>query len=287
MVEVDPETGRVEIEHYVAVDDCGNVINPMIVDGQVHGGVAQGDRPGAVRGDRLRRGRPAADRPLVDYLIPTAAELPSIELDRTVTPTPVNPLGAKGVGEAGTIAAPPAVVNAVVDALAHLGVDHVDMPLQPERVWQAIRTRKGGGRDPAPFDYAGPRRLEEAIALLVGRRRREAARRRSEPDAADEAAARPPAVLVDIGRVEGLRYVREDGDADRDRRADAHPTSSRSPHAAMLPGRCAEAAAEIGDPQVRNRGTIGGSLAHADPHADLPAALVAVGGSVTVRAGSG
>jgi carbon-monoxide dehydrogenase large subunit len=138
VAEVDGETGQVEIQRYIAVDDCGNVINPLLVDGQVHGGVAQGLGQAlweqAVYDDdgQLVTGE------LTDYAIPKATMIPWIESAHTVTPSPVNPLGVKGVGEAGTIGASPAVVNAVVDALSHLGVRHLDMPLTPERLWKTI-----------------------------------------------------------------------------------------------------------------------------------------------------
>ena len=139
-VAVDTETGKVEILRYLAVDDCGNVVNPMIVDGQVHGGVAQGIAQALFEETVFdEQGQPLTVG-LVDYMIPSAAELPSIRTARTVTPTPVNPLGAKGVGEAGTIAASAAVVNA---ACAALDLDHLDMPLQPARVWAALN---GGAR---------------------------------------------------------------------------------------------------------------------------------------------
>jgi carbon-monoxide dehydrogenase large subunit len=136
MVEVDRETGRVSIERYLAVDDCGRVVNPMIVDGQVHGGVAQSIAQALFEETVYDEEGQLLTGNLVDYMIPSAAEIPPIETERTETPTPVNPLGAKGIGEAGTIAATAAVVNAVCDAL---DVDHLDMPLQPERVWKAIR----------------------------------------------------------------------------------------------------------------------------------------------------
>ncbi len=143
VVEIDRETGVVRLVRYVAVDDVGNVINPMIVDGQIHGGIAQGVGQAlweeAVYDDdgQLLTGT------MLDYALPRAHNLPSYELDRTVTPCPHNPLGVKGVGEAGAIASPAAVVNAVVDALFHLGVRHLDMPLTPEKVWRAM---KEGGR---------------------------------------------------------------------------------------------------------------------------------------------
>jgi carbon-monoxide dehydrogenase large subunit len=129
----------VKLKRYIAVDDIGNVINPMIVDGMVHGGVAQGAgqalQEGAVYGDngQLLTGS------MLDYAVPTAEDLPPFETARTVTPSPVNPMGVKGAGEAGTIAASPAIVNAAVDALWHLGVRHLDMPLRPESVWRAIQ----------------------------------------------------------------------------------------------------------------------------------------------------
>ncbi len=138
VVEIDSETGEVVLERYVAVDDVGNVINPMIVEGQVHGGLAQGIGQAlwenAVYDDhgQLLTGT------LLDYAVPRAHMLPSFETDRTVTPCPHNPLGVKGVGEAGSIASPATVTNAVVDALSPYGVSHLDMPLTPEKIWRAI-----------------------------------------------------------------------------------------------------------------------------------------------------
>jgi carbon-monoxide dehydrogenase large subunit len=145
-VEIDRETGRVKILRYVAVDDVGNVINPMIVEGQVHGGIAQGVGQalfeGAVYDDS---GQPIAGT-YMDYTMPRADDLPMFEVDRTVTPCPHNPLGVKGAGEAGTIASTACVVNAVVDALWHEGVKDIPMPMTPERVWRALHT----GGDGAP-----------------------------------------------------------------------------------------------------------------------------------------
>ena len=141
--EVDRDTGAIEIRRYIAVDDCGKIINPLIVAGQVHGGVAQGLGQAlweqAVYDDsgQLLTGE------LTDYAVPKAHLMPWIESSHTETPSPVNPLGVKGVGEAGTIGCSPAVVNSVVDALAPLGVRHIDMPLTPEKIWNAIQQ---GGR---------------------------------------------------------------------------------------------------------------------------------------------
>jgi carbon-monoxide dehydrogenase large subunit len=138
VVEVDLDTGGVRQLRHVAVDDCGRILNPMLVRGQQHGGIAQGIAQALyeeVRVDEV--GNPITGT-LMTYLMPSAAELPSFECDNTETPTPVNPLGAKGIGESGSIGATPAVQNAVVDALAYLGVRHVDLPCSPERVWRAI-----------------------------------------------------------------------------------------------------------------------------------------------------
>jgi carbon-monoxide dehydrogenase large subunit len=145
VVEVDTETGHTDLLRYVAVDDCGVVINPMIVDGQIHGGVAFGIAEALYEEVIYDEHGNLATSTLTQYLVPSAAEMPSFELDRTETPSPTNPLGVKGIGEAGTIAAPPAVINAVVDAVSHLGVTEVGKPATPERVWRAIKDAQGGG----------------------------------------------------------------------------------------------------------------------------------------------
>jgi aerobic carbon-monoxide dehydrogenase large subunit len=138
VVEVDADTGVVRLTRYVAVDDVGNVINPMIVDGQVHGGIAQGVAQALWEGALYDENGQLQTSSLMGYAVPKAEWFPPLEVERTVTPTDVNPLGAKGAGETGTIASTPAVVNAVMDALAPLGIRHLDMPLTPERVWRAI-----------------------------------------------------------------------------------------------------------------------------------------------------
>ncbi|MDF2757459.1 MAG: hypothetical protein K0S99_90 [Thermomicrobiales bacterium] len=141
VVEVDRDTGQVEIVKYVAVDDVGNVINPMIVDGQLHGGIAQGIAQALYEGAVYADNGELITATMNDYAIPKASMLPTYELDRTTTTTTVNPMGAKGAGEAGTIGSTPAVANAVVDALSHLGVQHLDMPYTPERVWRAMHAQ--------------------------------------------------------------------------------------------------------------------------------------------------
>ncbi len=137
-VEVDPETGAVKILKYVAVDDCGRVINPLLVEGQVHGGVLQGIAQALWEEGRYDEEGNLLTSSFLEYPVPTSMESPQIETDRTMTPSPHNPLGLKGIGEAGTIAAPAAVVNAVIDALEPHGISHVDMPVTPEKVFRAV-----------------------------------------------------------------------------------------------------------------------------------------------------
>ena len=145
VVEVDTETGQTDILRYVAVDDCGTVINPMIVEGQVHGGVAQGIAEALYEEAIYDDSGNLTTSSMTQYLVPTAMEIPAMTLDRTETPSTTNPLGVKGIGEAGTIASPPAVINAVIDAVSHLGVTAIEKPASPERVWRAIRSAQGGG----------------------------------------------------------------------------------------------------------------------------------------------
>lgn len=139
IVEVDTETGKVTVPHYFAVDDCGNIINPAIVDGQMHGGIAQGIGQALYEEATYDENGNLTSASMGDYLVPGAPDLPDFTLDHTVTPSPTNALGAKGVGESGSIASSPAVINAVIDALTPFGVEHIDMPATPQRVWEAIR----------------------------------------------------------------------------------------------------------------------------------------------------
>jgi carbon-monoxide dehydrogenase large subunit len=139
VVEVDVETGEARLVRHIAVDDCGMVLNQMLVEGQIHGGVAQGVAQALYEEFVYdAEGNPLTTS-LVDYAIPTIGEIPAVETVHMETPTPLNPLGAKGIGESGTIGSTPAVQNAVIDAVSHLGVRHIDMPLHPMRVWEAIR----------------------------------------------------------------------------------------------------------------------------------------------------
>jgi carbon-monoxide dehydrogenase large subunit len=157
IVEIDPETGKVQVDRYVAVDDCGPAINPLLIDGQVHGGVAQALGQALYEQVVYDESGQLITGTFVDYALPTAAEIPSFETDRTETPSPTNTLGVKGVGEAGTIAGTATVTNAVLDALRPLGIDFINMPLTPMRIWQAIQEAKGKGD--------GPRASEQGVAV--------------------------------------------------------------------------------------------------------------------------
>jgi carbon-monoxide dehydrogenase large subunit len=141
VVDIDRGTGMVKVRRFVAVDDCGNIINPMIVDGQIHGGLTMGMAPALLEEISYDENGNIQGGSFMDYLVPTAMETPKWETDKTVTPSPHHPFGAKGVGESATVGAPPAIVNAVVDALKHLGVTHIDIPITPEKVWNILRAK--------------------------------------------------------------------------------------------------------------------------------------------------
>jgi carbon-monoxide dehydrogenase large subunit len=144
VVEVNADTGEVALKRYIAVDDVGNVINPMIVNGQLHGGIAQGVGQALWEEASYDGGGQLLSGSMMTYALPRASLLPMYELDRTVTPTASQPVRRQGVGEAGTIASTPAITNAVIDALSGFGITHIDMPLTPGKIWQAIHHAKGG-----------------------------------------------------------------------------------------------------------------------------------------------
>jgi carbon-monoxide dehydrogenase large subunit len=139
VVDIDKGTGEVHIRRFVAIDDCGNIINPLVVEGQIHGGLTMGLAPALFEEIVYDEYGQCLTGTLADYLLPTAVESPKWETGHTITPSPHHPIGAKGVGESPTVGAPPAIANAVVDALWHLGVRHIEIPITPQRVWQALR----------------------------------------------------------------------------------------------------------------------------------------------------
>ena len=316
IVDVDAETGKVDVVRYVSVDDCGPAINPMLIDGQIHGGVVHGIGQALFERIHYDDDGQLVTGTFVDYALPSAADVPSFETDRTETPSPVNSLGVKGVGEAGTIASSAAVTNAVIDALRPLGVDYLDMPLSPQSIWSAIQEAQGrsaAGRPgqagwllgrarererrlrtdgsergrwvmiPAEFDYVAPESLDEALSALQegGEDAKVLAGGHSLlPLMKLRLAA--PSLLVDLRRVPGLSGIQRENGTVR--------IGAMTTHVAVLQaglGLVSTAAGTIADPQVRNRGTLGGSLAHGDPASDMPAVLLATEGSVTIRGSSG
>jgi carbon-monoxide dehydrogenase large subunit len=141
VVDIDRGTGEVKVRRFLAIDDCGNIINPMIVDGQIHGGLSMGLAPALFEEISYDENGNISGGSFMDYLVPTAMETPNWETGKTITPCPHHPLGAKGVGESATVGAPPAIVNAVVDALSHLGVRHIEIPMTPEKVWNILKEK--------------------------------------------------------------------------------------------------------------------------------------------------
>jgi len=141
VAEVDTETGKVVLRRMITVDDAGTVVSPLLAEGQRHGGIAQGAAQAFLEEVIYDSDGNPLTSTFADYAVLSATEVPSFELAEMATPTSYNPLGAKGIGEAGTIGATPAVQNAIIDAVAHLGVQHIDLPATPERVWQALRSR--------------------------------------------------------------------------------------------------------------------------------------------------
>jgi carbon-monoxide dehydrogenase large subunit len=139
VVEVEKETGQIDVKRFVAIDDCGNIINPMIVEGQVHGGLTQGIAPAMYEGIEYDDEGNVLNGTFMDYLVPTAVESPHWETGHTISPSPHHPLGAKGVAESPTVGAPPAIANAIIDALSPLGIKHLDIPITPAKVWEAIQ----------------------------------------------------------------------------------------------------------------------------------------------------
>jgi carbon-monoxide dehydrogenase large subunit len=156
VVDVDAATGKVDVVRWIAVDDCGPAVNPMLIDGQVHGGAAHGIGQALYEQVVYDARGQLVTGTFMDYALPTAGEIPSFETDRTETPSPSNSLGVKGIGEAGTIAATPAIVNAVIDALRHEGISFLDMPLTPLRVWEALEEARGRGDGPRDSEQGQP-----------------------------------------------------------------------------------------------------------------------------------
>ena len=222
MLEIDRETGEPTLLKLVAVDDAGHLINPLIVEGQIHGGLAQGIGQAMIEEVVYSDDGQLLTGSFMDYAIPRAIDFPRFELDATVTPTPVNPLGAKGVGEAGTLGSTPCIVAAAVDALSEFGVKHIDMMLRPEKLWRIIQG--GAVVISTTFDYSRATSLDDALAKL------RAANGGGKLIAGGHSLVplmklrlSEPETLIDIARIPGpVRHPRE-GRQDRDRRGHRPP----------------------------------------------------------------
>ena len=310
--------GSVEVVKYVAVDDCGNQINPLIVEGQVHGGIIQGLAQALFEGVVYDPDGNLITSTLADYMVPAASDVPAMVIDQTVTPSPTNPLGVKGIGEAGTIGSTPAVINAIVDALRPFGVTDVAMPASPMRVWEAIAAARAGGGVPSPtgtaegpvedpqgntdtsesrgrcgvipaaFDYVRAESADEALSLITqhGDEAKFLAGGHSLLPLMKLRLAQP-SVLVDVGRLRDLAGISDGGDQVSIGALTRHHDVEHSDLLQAEVPILAHAAGQVGDPAVRHRGTIGGSLAHADPASDLPAVVLALGGTLVARSARG
>ena len=310
-IEVDTETGAVAIRSYVAVDDIGKVVNPMIVEGQVHGGLTQGIAQALFEEAVYDENGTLITGSFVDYLVPSAADTVDYVTDRTESPAVSNELGAKGVGEAGTIASTPAIVNGILDALRPLGVTDIEMPCTPMRVWKAIqgarplteesatpaeaqphfnsegdnplepprsgRRRRRPGMIPAAFDYQAPTSLDEALQLLAdgGEDAKIIAGGQSLLPVLKLRLAAPE-LLIDLAKIDSLRGVRDDGDAIIIGAMTPHFEVVGDPLVAEHASLIAKCVATVADPQVRHRGTYGGACAHADPASDIPTSALAL-----------
>ena len=294
------------IRKYVAVDDIGKVVNPMIVEGQVHGGLTQGIAQALFEEAVYDENGTLTTGSFVDYLVPTAPDLIDFVTDRTESPALSNELGAKGVGEAGTIASTPAIVNGILDALRPLGVTDIEMPCTPMRVWKAIQgaepmseeaatpaeaqphfdpqgdnplTDSEGrcGMIPAAFDYQAPTSVDEALRLLA----------EGGDDAKIIAGGQSllpvlklrlaaPELVIDLAKIDALKGIRDDGDAIVIGAMTPHYQVVADPLVAEHASLLAKCVATVADPQVRHRGTLGGACAHADPASDIPAPTLAL-----------
>ena len=282
-VEIDPDTGSTRIVNFAACDDFGNIINPMIVEGQVHGGVAQGIGQALLEGCVYdKESGQLLTGSYMDYAMPRADDLPSFKVATKVTPCTHNPLGAKGCGEAGAIGAPAAMMNAVHDALSAVGVKRIDMPASPHRVWQAIQIRQtvcSRRIHMYSFELKKADSVANAAALLAQSGGKPLAGGQSLVAAMKMRLAQPSA-LVDLSGIAELKGIRKEGDNLVIGAMTRHAEVAASKVVKDAIPALAALAEGIGDRQVRNRGTIGGSLANNDPAADYPAAVLALGATV-------
>ena len=289
VVEIDTDTGGIELQNYVAVDDCGHQVNPLIVEGQVHGGIVQGvaqalfeeavyDEDGNIN-EPVLHGLPRARPP---------PRCRSMDLDSTVTPSTTNPLGVKGVGEAGTIGSAAAVMNAVCDALQPYGVTDMDMPATPQKNLGSDQLERRCGMIPAAFDYTVAESAEHAIQLLgeYGDESKLLAGGHSLIPMMKYRLA-TPTQLIDVGRLDDLSYINRSNGHIAIGAMTKHKQLETSDVLAEACPMLAHVASLVGDPSVRHRGTLGGTMAHADSASDLPAAVLALGGTIVAQGPNG
>ena len=248
MLEIDRETGEPKLLKVVAVDDAGTLINPLIVEGQIHGGLAQGIGQALVEEAVYNSDGQLVTGSFMDYALPRATDFPRFELDSTVTPTPVNPLGAKGVGEAGTLGSTPSVVAAAVDALSEFGVNHIDMMLRPEKLWRIIQRRRPGVI-PTAFDYQRATSLDDAVAKLQGASGGKLIAGGHSLVPLMKLRLSEPTVLIDVARIPGLSGIREKDGKIEIGAATTHREVAASPLLKQVCPVVADTAIEIGDPQ--------------------------------------
>ena len=288
VVAVEPDTGVVEILDYAVSEDCGTMINPMIVDGQVQGGIAQGIGTALyeeIPYDEI--GQPLATT-FADYMVPCAPEIPTVRVAHLVHPALATEYGVKGLGEGGAIAPPAAIANAVSDAFRSIGASFNETPLTPRRVSEAVerarRSKGPAGMKSAPFEYVRPKsRRRGERGARPPRRDHRRHRRRPVADAdARASASRSVDLLVDISRLDDLKAVTETPDSLWVGALTTHATIEDGKIPDLFNGLMRRVAGQISYRAVRNHGTIGGSVALADPAADWPACLIALDATVRV-----
>ena len=292
MLEVDRETGEPKLLKLVAVDDAGNLINPLIVEGQIHGGLAQGIGQAMIEEAVYNEDGQLMTGSFMDYAMPRATD--SLRAVRHRHADAVQSVRRQGRWRSRDAGSTPCIVSAAVDALSPLGVKHIDMMLRPEKLPRLIdpRIRVIGGQGrprmiPVAFDYQRAASIDDAIGKLAASGGGKLIAGGHSLVPLMKLRLRAPGTLVDISKIPGLAGIKEAGGRIE---IGANTTHHDIASSKLLRDKCpmiAEAASEIGDPQVRNRGTIGGSIAHADPAADLPAVVLALDADIVLKGPKG
>ena len=297
VVEVDPETGFVEILRFCMVHDAGTIVNPLLAEANLHGGIAQGIGAALYEQIAYDEAGQLLTATFMDYTIPTAVEVPDLEIGHQETPTPFTPLGTKGVGESGVGAPLGALCSAIENALPELDIRLTELPLTPGRVWEAIqrgpdeaRGRRDGDRLmlAKEFEFHAPEEVDAALDLLGngGGIVKVLAGGMSLVPAMNLGLVRPDTVLS-LNHVRGLDHVEDRGDTVAFGAMVRHERIAGDPLIRSAFPLLAAAAEVIGDVQIRHRGTLGGSLAHADPAADYLPVMTVLGATMRLRSREG